>query len=100
MITIDSQTVTTSGYFVDIEIASGPTNKSKMFLVLLTAGSVGQRLTLHPFETWGASKYKNIFVQSTANVEGSRLMAINNNVFSVWWSGAPTYVIIREEGYL
>jgi hypothetical protein len=104
VITIASQTVTGSGQpMVDIEITSGGLlGKTNAFLgFLVISATVGDRFTLHPFETFSASKYKNVFAQ-VANLtsETGRLLKLTANVFSLFWTGTPTTVLVREDGYL
>jgi hypothetical protein len=104
VITIASQTVTGSGQpMVDIEITSGGLlSKTNAFLgFLVISATVGDRLTLHPFEAFSASKYKNVFAQ-VANLtsETGRLLKLTTNVFSLFWTGTPTTVLVREDGYL
>ena len=102
-LTIASQTVTGSGFgMVDIEITSGPTNKSYMFVQqLISSNTVGDRFTLHPYETHAISKYKNTFAQAAGVVmDVLELIKITDNVFSLFWTGTPLLIIVRESGYL
>lgn len=108
LITINSQTVSGGGVsWVDIEITSGPTDKTDMFIAMLyrestTAGLV---LQFHPLETYATSKTKAIpcYVANITTIAPTVLVKIINNVFSLSWqaSGATTVaVVIREAGYL
>lgn len=103
VITIASQTVSGGGFgWVDIEITSGPTGKTYMFLQwFINSATPGDAARLHPLETHATSKYKTMFAQvnGITNVLMS-LLPITSNVFSLSWTGTPTAVIVREEGYL
>lgn len=102
-LTIASQTVVGAfAVMLDIEITSGPTGKTSMFLIILiNSVTPGDRFTLHPTEAFAVSKYKNIFAQTAGVVnEVSRLVKVSSNLFSLGWSGSPTTILVREEGYL
>lgn len=102
-ITIASQTVSGGGFsWIDLEIVSALTGKNALMLILIfNTATAGDRMTAHPFETFAASKLKNVFAAAAnINMEIPRLLKITGNVFSIAWQGSPTSVTIREEGYL
>lgn len=103
-IDIASQTVSGGGLsWVDLEITSGPTGKTYMFVnMTITSATVGDTIRVHPFETYAGSKLDTVTAQ-VANVNneiGSRLIKITSNVFSFAWTGTPTLVTCAERGYL
>jgi hypothetical protein len=105
-ITIASQTVSGgTGNWVDLEITSGPTGRSALFMAVQVTDSGGSNniVRLHPFETFGAGKVQPVVTQ-VANVPnaGLCLVKITGNVFTASWiaSGAATITpVIREAGY-
>lgn len=105
VLTIASQTVSGGGVsWVDIEITSGPTGKTYMFLNLhIASATAGDTMWLHPFETYNISKTIQLDAQ-VANVNITYrymgMIKINSNVFSMQWTGTPGKVIVREAGYL
>lgn len=103
-VSIASQTVTGSGYgMFDLEITdTSLTGKPSLFIsLIINSSAVGNRVTLHPFESFSVSKYKNIFAQvASVNNETERLIQINNNVVSMFWDGTPTVLVLRVGGYL
>lgn len=104
-LTIVSQTVSGGGAnWVDIEIVSGPTNKSYMFIGLhISSATAGNVTWLHPLETYNISKTIQLDQQVANALITSRIMwllKITNNVFSLMWDGTPSKIIVREAGYL
>lgn len=105
VITIASQTVdgsASSVFYVDIEITSGPTGKTGLFINMGINGSAAsEALRLHPLETFALSKQVNLFA-NVAGVQSVRLgmVKITSNVFSMAWSGTPTVVQLFESGYI
>lgn len=104
-ITIASQTVSGGSLdWVDLEITSGPTGKSALFIVQqVNSATVGHQMRLHPFTaSFSTSKYAtpcNVLVSSqTTSVFG--IIPIASNIFSLAWNGTPTAVVVREAGYL
>lgn len=102
-LTVASQTVSGGGFsWVDLEITSGPTGKSYMFVKYqVTSATVANTVRIHPTETFGTSKLDNVFAQvagTTATAFG--LIKIISNVFSLAWTGSITAGAVREAGYL
>lgn len=104
-ITIASQTVSGGSVsWVDIEITSGPTGKSFMFLRLhLSSGTAGDTMWLHPFEAFATSKTSQMDAQvgnTAITYRYTDLVKITGNLFSMQWTGTPSKMIVREAGYL
>lgn len=103
-LTIASQTVSGSGLsWVDIEITSGPTNKSSVFVkLIINSATVGDVMRIHPFDaSHSSSKYDVLYALVTSqNTNGVGLITVTNNVFSLSWTGTPNTIVIREAGYL
>jgi len=102
-LTIASQTVSGGGYsWVDLEITSGPTGKTSMFVNLyLLNATANQEVHMHPFETYAASKLYSFLSQVTNILAGGlTLQKITGNVVSLAWTGTPTRIVVREAGYL
>ena len=103
-ITIASQTVSGGALsWVDLEITSGPTNKTSVFMKLqCTSSTVGDTLRTHPFSaSFSTSKYDTCAVLvSGQTTQVFALVNVITNIFSISWSGTPTNVNIREAGYL
>jgi len=102
VLTIASQTVVGTFAWVDLEITSGPTGKALMFIkFVIRSATVGNFCITHPFETYALSKVDAAVAQA-ANQDalGFGLVKITSNMVSFAWNGSPTYVIIREGGYL
>jgi hypothetical protein len=103
VITIASQTVSGGGFsWVDLEITSGPTSKSNIFLFAATnPGAAGDTLRTHPFEAFGEGKVQTVTGQvAGAIINGFMFVKIVSNVFSAAWTGTPTIALFRETGYL
>jgi hypothetical protein len=104
VITIASQTVSGGTVsWVDIEIASGPTNKTHMFLsLLINSATVGDGMFLHPFTaSYSASKVKEHYAQvASQSIITEILQTITTNTFALAWKGTPVAIIVRESGYL
>ena len=102
-ITIASQTVSGGSFnWIDLEITTGPTGKSALFLdVGITSATVGDTLRTHPYETYGSGKITSVRAHATT-IPNSRLILIKitQNAFSIAWTGTPTTIIAREQGYL
>jgi hypothetical protein len=102
-ITIASDTVSSALSWIDVEITSGPTGKTYLFLHFqtLTASAVGDGIRTHPYETFATAKSiaMNSMVLNVTN-NGMFLQKITGNVFSMAWTGSPTSIIVREGGYL
>jgi len=90
-ITIASQTVSGGGLnWVDIEITSGPTGRSYLFMsFFIRANPLGtESAVIHPLETYAASKTDRVDAQvSNILMEKLCLLSITNNVFSLSWAG-------------
>jgi hypothetical protein len=104
VLTIASQTVSGGGFaWVDLEITSGPTGKSYMFVnIQENSATVGDGMRLHPFTaSFSSSKLiaANALVASQTT-NGFGLLTVTSNVFSLAWTGTPAAVVIREAGYL
>ena len=102
-ITITSTTVSGGGYsWFDLEITSGPTDKTELFLeFLIVSATVGDSWRLHPLEAYAASKMKRtVALVATYPTIGYPLLKITSNVFSAAWTGTPTSCQIMEAGYL
>lgn len=109
-ITIQSQTLTTAltglSNWVDLEITSGPTGKSSLFIKMQVAGPTAttgnDELRIHPFtSSFSSSKFVNCFAQvANRTMNDFGLIEVVNNVFCISWNGTPTNIIIREAGYL
>ena len=102
-LSVVSQTVSGGGFnWIDLEITSGPTGKSGLFMFgFFTGGVAGNSLRFHPLETFGAGKVTSVQCQvATVLNTGLVLTKITSNVFSIAWTGSPTGVVIREAGYL
>jgi hypothetical protein len=103
VITIASQTVSGGGQsWVDIEITSGPTSKTSLFINTQLAGTTGDTMRIHPFTaSFSTSKYNALNVFNTAAISiGFGLIPITSNVFSLAWSTTITALVIREAGYI
>jgi hypothetical protein len=105
VLTIASQTVTGSGLdVVDLELTSGPTGKSAILITgQLTPGAASNRIYTHPFVAYSAPKGRNIWGQVASvptALSNVPIAMAGGNVFSIAWSGVPTSVILREDGYL
>ena len=101
--TIASQTVTGAPIsYVDLEITSGPTGRTYMFIsMLIISATVGDNMRLHPLEAFGTGKQKTAqAIVANQNGVNLALLKITSNVFSFGWTGTPTNVILSEEGYL
>ena len=102
-LTIVSNTVSGGGFsWIDLEITSGLTGKTSMFVAMrIGSGTVNDAMSIHPHETYAASKRAVINNLSTVGgTFGWPIIKINNNVFSMYWTGTPTAIIITESGYL
>jgi len=106
-ITIASQTVIGgTGNWVDIEITSGVTGKSALWMLLqfLDTTNAGVILRIHPFETFASSKIKHCITQvANVTMSNSHLLPIINNVFTISWDNpgaASATAVIRLEGYI
>ncbi len=106
-ITIASQTVSGgTGNWVDLEITSGPTGKTAMFVNLAvvdtTNANVGLRV--HPLSAFAASKIGKVLTQVAAVTnDNMALIPITSNVFTASWNpaGAASMTInIREAAYI
>jgi hypothetical protein len=106
-ITIASQTVVGTFNWVDLEITSGPTGKTSLWLLTQIRSNVqGDALRLHPFETFAVSKAvpNAVMVASTTLLTSLPLpIPITSNVFSIAWNGtwtnAADLVNLKELGY-
>jgi len=108
--TIDIASQTVSGgsrAWVDLEITGGDfTGKSSVFLFLVVYDTAGEnyRMSLHPFETYGASKIVvELNTQGTGGNTGQFLYKLTSNIITAEWaaSGAASMiVVIKEAGYL
>jgi len=107
-ITIASQTVSGGGVnWVDIEITSGVTGRTSLFIdvTLNDTTTAGITLRFHPLETYSVSKSK-VFRTQVVNqfIDGGMYLGkIIGNVFSLSWnpSGAASFTgVIRLAGYL
>lgn len=102
-ITIASQTVSGGGFaWVDLEITSGLTGKTDVFIKLIILHpSSANYLLIHPLETYAGPKQDYVNSQVAGIDNGNVTLAkIISNVFSVAWTGSPTLVTLRERGYL
>lgn len=102
-ITIASQTVSGgSTSWVDMEILSGPINKNDVWFVLgIVSATAGDVLRAHQLTTFATSRIKQVLAQATnISNEVPRLFIVTANVFSIGWTGTPTIVYIREEGFM
>lgn len=102
-ITIASQTVIGTFSWVDLEITSGPTGKTALFVkTQINSAVAGDAIRLHPLETYGAGKLSGNadVVAAGTTTNGFGLVKMTNNVFSLAWTGTPTVVFVREAGYL
>jgi len=107
-ITSRSQTNTntlSSSYFQDLEITSGPTGKSGLFVFcgFSDSGGAGQSIQIHPHATHSASKNQSITTQSTSQITCTLLVQVTSNVLCVRWtaSGAATALpLLRLSGTL
>jgi len=103
-ITIASNTVSGGGFsWVDMQITSGPTGKTQLFLYTIFQGATaGDSVRMHPHETLATSKYSTPNYCQVAGVFNAvfGIQKIVSNVFSLAWTGNPTAVYIRESGYL
>jgi len=105
-LTVVSQTVSGGGRnWIDLELTSGPTGKSSLFLSLIfSSATAGDTLRLHPFSaSFSASKYvaaDAIAASTTINTNVFGLFNLISNVISISWTGTPANIFIREAGYL
>lgn len=104
VITIASQTLSGGGFsWIDLEITSGPTGKSAVFMKLVfNSATVGDRAQTHPFEaSLSVSKY-DVFSAEVASQNANRfgLVKIVSNVFCLSWTGTPASITLREAGYI
>ena len=103
-LTIASQTVSGSFSWVDLEITSGPVNKSSIFMkLIISSATVGDRMQTHPFVagTVASSKFDVAFaLVASQNTNGFGLIVVTSNVFCLSWAGTPAAVVLREAGYL
>jgi len=103
VITIASQTVSGGGYgWVDMEIVSGPTGRSALYLnFLITSGAAGDETVLHPTTTYGGSRRAQLpaYVAGVQS-SGFGLVPITSNVFSWAWTANSTVITVREAGYI
>lgn len=103
-ITIASQTVSGGSLdWVDLEITSGPTGKTALFIkVAIQGATVGHSLRLHPF-TASFSTAKYISAEVLVSNQTTRvfdLLSLSSNVFSMAWTGTPAVITLRESGYI
>jgi hypothetical protein len=86
--------------WVDIEITSGPTDKSALFVMIVFASATTtDAIRLQPYEAFSNSK--NIIqeaIVASANMRAFGLLPITSNLFCLSWSGTPTTLILREAG--
>jgi hypothetical protein len=102
-LTVASQTVSGGGVnWVDIEITSGPTGKTSLFLnMVISSATVGDTQRVHPTETFGAGKIMaQVALVANQNSNRLALLPIASNLFSLSWTGTPTAVLVREAGYI
>jgi hypothetical protein len=102
-ITIASQTVSGGSVdWVDLEITSGPTGKTDMFLAFqIVSATAGDTVYFHPFESYVSSK--QFFAQVYAANRTTFIVLpvkVIGNVFAIGWTGTPTAVVVQEAGYL
>lgn len=103
-LSIVSQTVSGGGgNWIDLEITSGPTGKSSLFVkTQITSAGATDSFVIHPFEaSFSTSKYDICEAQVANRQKNSfALLKIVSNVFSMTWSGSPTSIFVREAGYI
>lgn len=103
VLTIESQTVNGGSVgWVDVEITSGLTEKTNVFLKYqIISANVGDAFRIHPSSPYSAAKQETILaLVANVSINGFGLIPLINNVFSVSWTGTPTNLFIRESGYL
>jgi hypothetical protein len=102
IITITSPTtVGGSLNWVDLEITSGPTSKTSLFVKQILSGTAGDFFRIHPFTaSYSASKIDALCAQVTArNMYNLALVSVISNKISISWTGDDS-VWIRESGYI
>jgi len=111
-ITARSQTNTNTvsgAYYYDLEITSGPTGKSGLFVFcgFSDSGGAGYSIQIHPHAPFttaqSSSKNQYIFTQSTSQISCTLLVQVISNVFCIRWtaSGAATALpFLRLSGTL
>jgi hypothetical protein len=101
-ITVASQTVSGGGFnWVDLEITSGPTSKSGLFVtLLLTSGAASDAAYCHPLATYGGGKRTPRAITQVGGVQVAAfgLVPVVGNVFSLAWTAASTQVTVAEAG--
>jgi hypothetical protein len=101
-ITVASQTVSGGGLnWIDLEITSGPTSKSALFVtILLTSGAASDAAYCHPFDTFVGSKRTPRAITQVAGIQipAFGLVPITSNVFSFTWTAASSQITIAEAG--
>lgn len=105
-LTVASQTVSGGGRsWIDLEITSGPTGKSYLFMNLIfSSATAGDTLRLHPFSaSFSTSKYAAadaIAASTTINTNVFSLFNLISNVIAISWTGTPANIFLREAGFL
>lgn len=103
-LTVASNTVSGGGVnWMDLEIVSDVTGVRAVYLAArINPGAAGNVLVLQPYETFTGSANRNIYGQ----VAGVQIEMHNvpikpvTNVFTIGWTGTPTLILVRLEGYL
>lgn len=101
-ITIASQTTTSSVNWIDYEITTDLTGLTFLFVTMtIISATAGDVIYLHPFETYADAKLKSITAQVTnLNSNGLAIIGLVSNRFCLGWTGTPTRIQLREQGYL
>jgi hypothetical protein len=101
-ITVASTTVSGGGFnWIDLEITSGPTSKSGLFVtLLLTSGAASDAAYCHPLATYGGGKRTPRAITQVGGVQVAAfgLVPVTGNVFSLAWTAASTQVTVAEAG--
>ncbi len=104
-ISIASPTVSGAGFsWIDFEITDATLLSKSALAVMFVhrSATAGDTAVLHPTEAYGAGKIIANITQAVniTNWVGVPAIVVNSDVFSVAWSGSPTFVYARIQGYI